>query len=135
MTYGRTTKIPNDLIVPSESSDLYLDEASYASGVKDNLSRGFEMVAKNTESRMERAKLRHDRDVVAANLEVGDFVWVHETATKKGKCKKPSAKYKESPFRTVERIDDATYKVKQMDKKKTFMVNKCRRRDAIGEKY
>jgi hypothetical protein len=71
---------------------LYLDEASYASGVKDNLSRAFEMVAKNTESRMEKAKLRHDRDVVAANLEVGDFLWVHDTTTKKGKCKKLSAK-------------------------------------------
>jgi hypothetical protein len=94
LTYGRTPKIPIDLIVPSESLDLYLDEASYASGVKDNLSRAFEMVAKNTESRMEKAKLRHDRDVVAANFEVGDFVWVHDTTTKKGKCKNKNLSYK-----------------------------------------
>jgi hypothetical protein len=126
LTYGRTPIIPIDLIVPSESLDLYLDEESYASGVKDNLRREFEMVAKNTESRMEKAKLRHDRDVVVAKFEVGDFVWVHDTTTKKGKCKKLSAKYMESPFRIVERIDDATYKVKQMGKKKTFMLNKCR---------
>jgi hypothetical protein len=55
------------------------------------------MVAKNTESRMEKAKQRHDRDEVAAKFEVGDFVRVHDSTTKKGKCKKLSAKYKESP--------------------------------------
>jgi hypothetical protein len=82
LTYGRTPKIPIDLIVPNESMDSYLDEESYASGVKDNLSRAFETVAKNTESRMEKAKQRHDRDEVAAKFEVGDFVWVHDTTTK-----------------------------------------------------
>jgi hypothetical protein len=125
LTYGRTPKIPIDLIMPDESLDLFLDEESYASGVKSNLGKAFGMVAKNTESKMMKAKLRHDRDVVAADFEVGGFVWMHDTTTKKGKCKKLSAKYKESPFRVMERIDDATYKVKQMGKKKIFMVNKC----------
>ncbi len=64
------------------------------------------MVAKNTDSRMVKAKLRHDRDVEAANFEVGDLVWEHDTTTKKGKGKKLSAKNKESRFRIVDGIDD-----------------------------
>jgi hypothetical protein len=70
MIYGRQPKLPIDIFCESTTVDLQLTPCDYASHVAKILDRAFKKVRKNTEIKMEKAKIRHDRSVRAANFDV-----------------------------------------------------------------
>jgi hypothetical protein len=74
---------------------------------------------------MDPHKIRHDRKVRACTFEVGDFVWVRDTTTTKGKIKKLSARWK-GPYVVITKISEAVYKLKNCETNRSITVNKCR---------
>ena len=61
----------------------------------------------------------------AAEFGKNDFVWVLDTATLKGVSKKLSNRWK-GPYKIIDVIDDANFRIKSLTGKKTLMVNKCK---------
>jgi hypothetical protein len=85
----------------------------------------YKQVKKNIELSVRPNKIRHDRTVRAANFKVNEYCWVLDTAKLKGVSKKLSHRWK-GPYIIVEVIDDANFKVKLVNGKKTITVNKSR---------
>jgi hypothetical protein len=110
---------------PSDKIELYLTPESYAAKLQDELPAVYEHVAKNIEMAVLPNKIRHDRKCRAATFVVGDYCWLLDTATLKGVSKKLSHRFK-GPYRVVQVIDDANFKLKTLTGKKTIIVNKSR---------
>jgi hypothetical protein len=76
LMFGRTPKVPLDLVLPSVDVDLCLDPEEYAAKIKDSLRQAYAAMEENREVNVERSKLNYDRKVTAANFELEDSVWV-----------------------------------------------------------
>ena len=63
LMYGRTPKIPIDLISPSVELSLPQNMDDYVEGMVKNLKNVFKIVIKNRNFRMNKAKIRHDRKI------------------------------------------------------------------------
>ena len=126
LMYGRKPKVPLDLIFGQLNLNLHLDPESYASEVKNNLNKSFEIVIRNRDLAMDRNKVRHDRKVRAANFEVHDLVWVLDTAKTVGKTSKLTRKWK-GPYRILAKINNSTFEVQPLKKRgKKLVINQCR---------
>ncbi len=78
-------------------------------------------------------KIRHDRNVRAALFQKNDYAWILDTAKLKGVSKKLSNRWK-GPYRITDVIDDANFKVRTINGKKTLVVNKCKLRRCFERK-
>jgi hypothetical protein len=125
LQHGRQARVPLDLMHPSDKIELYLTPESYAAKLQDELPTVYEHVAKNIEMAVLPNKIRHDRKCRAATFVVGDYCWLLDTATLKGVSKKLSHRFK-GPYRVVQVIDDANFKLKTLTGRKTIIVNKSR---------
>ena len=125
LQHGRQARVPLDLMHPSDKIELYLTPESYAAKLQDELPAVYEHVAKNIEMAVLPNKIRHDRKCRAATFVVGDYCWLLDTATLKGVSKKLSHRFK-GPYRVVQVIDDANFKLKTLTGRKTIIVNKSR---------
>jgi hypothetical protein len=65
---------------------------------------------------MEKQKILYDRKCRAANFSVDDTVWLLDTATKVGKSKKLSRKWK-GPYRILAKIFEGNFKIKPISGK------------------
>jgi transposase InsO family protein len=125
LQHGRQARVPLDLMHPSDKIELYLTPESYAAKLQDELPAVYEHVAKNIEMAVLPNKIRHDRKCRAATFVVGDSCWLLDTASLKGVSKKLSHRFK-GPYRVVQVIDDANFKLKTLTGRKTMIVNKSR---------
>ena len=134
LTYGRHPRLPLDLLTHSAKLDLYLSMNSYAEQLQTQLAAAYEKVIVNTDMSIAPHKIQHDRKTRAAIFEVDDYVWVLDTAKLKGVSKKLSNRYK-GPYKIVTVIDDANYKVKTINGKKTTIVNKARMKRCFPRRF
>lgn len=124
--YGRKPKVPLDIIFSEIDLDLNLNPNSYASEVKKTLNSAFDLVINNRDLAMSRNKVRHDREVRAANFELHDLVWVLDTAQKVGKSGKLSRKWK-GPYRILSKPSTNTYEIQPVKKRgRKLVMNQCR---------
>ena len=125
LTYGREPRMPLDLMHNNTQLELYLSTESFAYELQKQLAEAYEKVSRNTEVSVMPNKIRHDRNVRAASFAKNDFVWVLDTAKLKGISKKLSHRWK-GPYKIVDVIDDANYKIKTLNGKRSLIVNKCK---------
>ena len=87
----------------------------------------FQRVAKNRDHKMDLAKTRYDRKVVAAKFTVGDHVLIRDKTTKKGQNPKLALKYT-GPFKIVETANEHHYRLidESMKRPKVQMVHQNR---------
>ena len=123
--YGRQPKLPYDLMSHETSLDFYLSVDSYAAEVQRQIANAYATVKSNIEVAADINKIRHDRNVRAAIFKLNDYVWLLDTAKLKGVSKKLSHKFK-GPYQIVAVIDEANYKIRILNGKKSQIVNKCR---------
>lgn len=115
MIYGRQPKIPIDIFCEEKKVDLQLTPDAYASHISKVLEDAYKRVRENTELKMSKAKIRHDRNVRAANFDVNDLVWVYDPAKKPGRGRKFIKKWK-GPYRVISIIDETGYVVKPVNR-------------------
>jgi hypothetical protein len=125
LQFGRDPKLPLDLMSQRAKIELYFTPDSYATMLQNELPNVYKQVKQNIELSVKPNKIRHDRTVRAAVFKVNEYCWVLDTAKLKGVSKKLSHRWK-GPYIVVEVIDDANYKVKLVQGKKTITVNKSR---------
>ena len=95
--------------------ELQLSPENYAIKVKKQLEDAFKAVKENRNTKMDHAKLNHDRKVRAANFELNDLVWVMDSSKSPGKSKKFKKKWK-GPYKITAIINDVDHMIKTANK-------------------
>ena len=116
LTYGRKPKVPVDLIFSKINLSLHLTPKGYAEETRLTMQECFSRVIANRDTRMEKQKILYDRKCRAANFSVDDTVWLLDTATKVGKSKKLSRKWK-GPYRILAKIFEGNFKIQPISGK------------------
>ena len=111
IVYGRKPKLPVDLMFPVPELELNLDVDSYAKKTQQKLLCYYDIVVKNTDSKVSKFKFYADRNVRRVVYVVGDRVWLLNSAKKKGVSKKLSRKWT-GPFSVVEVRNENNYLIK-----------------------
>ena len=126
LMFGHKPKMPIDLIYQTPQINLKFDPDGYAEKIKETLKIAHERVRRNRDVKMLKAKLVHDRQVMAAPFKKGDAVWLKNDDTKKGQCKKFIYKWK-GLYLVTDKINDVNYIVKPLYKKgRGITVNRSR---------
>ena len=94
--FGEKPKVPIDLFyhivqdqdeLPENIPEIEIISA-YVQELQERMTAIFQRVAKNRDHKMDLAKTRYDRKVVAAKFTVGDHVLIRDKTTKKGQNRK-----------------------------------------------
>lgn len=126
LMFGHKPKMPIDLVYQTPQINLKFDPDGYAEKIKEALKIAHERVRRNRDVKMLKAKLVHDRQVMAAPFKKGDAVWLKNEETKKGQCKKFIYKWK-GPYLIIEKINDVNYIIRPLYKKgRGITVNRSR---------
>jgi hypothetical protein len=135
LIYGRKPKIPLDVICDEKKVNLQLTPEDYAENVSKVLEDIFKRVRENTGVKMDRAKIRHDRNVRAANFEISDLVWVLDSTKTVGKSKKFKKKWA-GPYKIVGIINDVDYMIKPANRNgRTRVVHQNLLKRCFGSKF
>ena len=89
---------------------------AYASTIQDELRKAYSRVSEIRDLKMDKAKLRYDRQVRAASFKLTDLVLLLDTAMKKGVCKKLSKKYR-GPYKIIAKLEECVYIIKPVANK------------------
>ena len=129
--FARTPKLPIDLFYNTDDNedtvtiDLNLRVEEYADRTQNKLKKLFKLVKNNQELKMNKAKLRYDRNVRAAKVKEGDLVLILDQGPKKGLNKKLMPRWK-GPYRVLQVISETNYKIQTINtlRKRTFVVHR-----------
>jgi hypothetical protein len=110
LVYGRQPKIPIDLVYDDVKLDLNLNE-DYALKVQTQLANAFKQVRLNRDIQMNRHKVRLDRQVRAANLNVNDYVWFLNVYKQKEKSTKFCRRWT-GPYRITKILNNVDYEIR-----------------------
>jgi hypothetical protein len=131
LMYGRKPKTPLDLFTAKPSPNFNLTIDDYAHTTKQMLKLAYDKVHTNTTSRMNTAKMRHDRTIRADSFKQGDLVMRIVDQIKPGTVKAFSEKWK-GPYRVVEKINESLYAIKLVgNKTHKRIVNKIKLKRAM----
>ena len=82
---GRQAKIPVEFIDHNVIIDLPLTKDDYTEQLQTNLKAAYTTIHKNTAHRIDKARIRHERQVAGCEFKRGDKVWCLNQKKKKGK--------------------------------------------------
>jgi len=129
---GREQKIPSDLFDEEIIIELPFNNVEYVAQLKNNftnVNKLIELIETNRSFQMNKAKIRHDRNVVGCNFKKGDKVWKLIESRKKGITSSIAAK-QDGPYTIIEILNNGQdYIIKQDNKRsrpKTINRSKLR---------
>ena len=109
LMFGRQVKLPVDLMygttLGKESAVM-----EYVKNLKDGLLEAYALVRDRCETEHKRQKSIYDRKVHGEPYSEGDLVWLYTPAVPSGQSRKLHRPWK-GPYKVVERLGDATYKL------------------------
>lgn len=111
MMLGREICLPTDLVFRPPKEDKTEDEHVFVTELKENIRKTHEFARKKLQTNQEYMKKDYDLNVRKNEYKPGDFVYILETATRKGRNKKLDPPWK-GPGIVVQRITSYVYKLK-----------------------
>ena len=124
MMLGREVNTPADLMFPpkhhGEQSLPQQSPHEYIQGLVSTMERAHETARQSMKTASNRMKRNYDLRILERNYEVGDTVYLLDTATVKGKCKKLSPPWK-GPAVIVSKLSSYHFRVKLRNA--VFVVN------------
>ena len=109
LMFGRQVKLPVDLMYgTTQGKETAVME--YVKNLKDGLLEAYALVRDRCETEHKRQKSIYDRKVHGEPYSEGDLVWLYTPAVPSGQSRKLHRPWK-GPYKVVERLGDATYKL------------------------
>eukprot|EP00731_Ephydatia_muelleri_P022337 Em0014g928a len=109
LMFGRQVKLPVDLMYgTTQGKETAVME--YVKNLKDGLLEAYALVRDRCETEHKRQKSIYDRKVHGEPYSEGDIVWLYTPAVPSGQSRKLHRPWK-GPYKVVERLGDATYKL------------------------
>ena len=111
MMLGREINMPADLMFGQGTTSVELDSNSYVRQLQDTLKNVHELDRAQLKTSQQRAKRDYDVHINERAYKKGDVVYILDTASKKGKCRKLSPSWK-GPGAITEKLTPYLYRVK-----------------------
>ena len=108
---GRETSQPADLMFGEGQVKTYSGNDEYVMGLENAIKNAREVARKTLNSTQKKMKRDYDVKILEKQYEKGDVVYVLDTASIKGKCRKLSPAWK-GPGIVLERLTPYIYKIK-----------------------
>ena len=118
LVYGRRAKLPIDLFQKDINIHLELTPEEYSKNLQQVLLSSFENVITNTNSKVDKMKLNHDRSVRVTSYNVNDLVWLHNDKDGKVKLHKKWI----GPYKIVEKVNELNYAIKNLNKRSRRII-------------
>ena len=109
MMLGREVNQPVDLLFPTKATEMSADQ--YVAELQKSLKKAHDVARRNLKTTQERMKRDYDLKTYVRVYDVGDPVYILDTATIKGQCKKLSPPWK-GPGIVVNKFTPYLYRVK-----------------------
>ena len=116
---GREVTIPAQLMFPHPVGKT-MDVNEYLNNLTSNMEKAHEIARKNLQTSSKRTKRNYDLRVLERQYQKGDVVYILDTATIKGRCKKLSSPWK-GPAVIIEKLTAYLYRIKL--RKAEFVTN------------
>ena len=107
---GREINLPADLMFPQAILKA-CDEDDYVSKLTSRIQTAHDTARTKLQSNLERMKRDYDVRILTRNYDEGDIVYLLDSATVKGKCKKLSSPWK-GPGLIVKKISASLFRIK-----------------------
>ena len=115
MVFGREITLPMKAFIQEpivkEAVDG-MDEENYVSKLKQKLTEIHDLGRRKLKQSIIHQKKHYDIRAKSKSYKEGQAVWLHDTSTKVGVCKKLSYRWK-GPYVVLKKIDDLTYMIKR----------------------
>ena len=85
LMYGRDPQLPTDVLLVPEPERQYVDIQDFRSEMVMGVSRAWKLARENIERAQKYQKIQHDKHAKDPNFKLGNRVFVHMPAEKKGK--------------------------------------------------
>ena len=88
LMFGREARLPVDVVYGSPPDETFESPSEFALKLRDRLADAYKLVRNNTDVEQKRQKLLYDRRTQVSPYTVGDQVWLHSPAVRRGKSRK-----------------------------------------------
>ena len=105
LMYGRDPQLPTDAILVPEPERKYVEVQDFRSEMVMGISQAWKLARENIEQAQKYQKSQHDKHAKDPNFKLGDRVFVHMPAEKRGKAYKFARTF-HGPFRVVELLEN-----------------------------
>ena len=131
MMFGRETKLPVDLTTASLDDEKSDEEEDYAYQLRTRIRGAHKRAEECLGKSAVRQKTAYNRKSNDHKLQVGDFVWLHDPAKKKGVSPKLQLRWK-GPFLIVSKLSDVTMRIQMSPRAKPMVVHVDRLKPCHG---
>ena len=133
MVMGREVSLPIDLVAPPLPPDVDVDnETEYVEILRTRLRQIHNVARKHMTQAMRSQKRHYDRNAKDIRYKVGDIVWLHCPARKKGRSPKLARPWK-GPYLILTKLSDVNYRIQMSPKSKMEIVHADRLKSCIGK--
>ena len=131
MMLGREIRLPIDLTTSSLEDEEDLDGTDYAQQLRSKFRNAHKRAKECLDKSAVRQKKAYDRKSENHQLQVGDFVWLHDPARKKGISPKLQLRWK-GPYLVVSKLSDVTLRIQSSSRAKPIVVHVDRLKPCHG---
>ncbi len=123
---GRQTEIPIDLVVgPPPGDEDKMDLPEYVQKLKDKIEYTHDVIRKSSIIATDTQKRSYDHRVTKEKYKVGDAVWLHNPARRRGLSPKLSRPW-EGPFTVTAKLSDVTFRIQKSARSRPKVVHSNR---------
>jgi hypothetical protein len=123
MMLGREAELPIDIVMGHPEEGVKEgNQHEYVDKMKEKMTWVHDMARESIQLKSDHQKRNYDLRAKPLRFEVGDAVWLHNPARKKGVSPKLSRPW-EGPFKVVKRLSDVTYRIQKSVKTKPKVVH------------
>ena len=122
LVFGRQARIPIDVMFPTNKPEA-TTHSEFATALRKTLESAYELVRKKTGMGHARQKEYYDQKIHGKPFQIGDQVWLHSPAIRRGQSKKLRHPWT-GPWQVVKRLSDAVYRIRSLkDRRKRTVVH------------
>lgn len=112
--FGQEMVLPVDIMLGIDNGQKFQSVNDYVAGLAESLSTVVEAVKRHQNQASNQQKTCADFRANFHYYVVGELVWIHNKARKRGVCPKLQRRFK-GPFKILERVSDVLYKVQPLE--------------------
>ena len=122
LMFGREARLSVDVVYGSPPDETYESPSEFALKLRDRLADAYKLVRNNTDVEQKRQKLLlYDRRTQVSPYTVGDQVWLHSPAVRRGKSRKLHRPW-QGPYEIIKVLSDVIYRIRSANNKRKRLV-------------
>ena len=113
LMFGRQARMPLDIVLGAAPSPSATTAPEYVADLQSSLTTAYEHVRNRMGQQLQQQKTHYDSKVQGRPFQVGDLVWLHNPAVKRGQSRKLHRPWS-GPLKVLSRLSDTTYRLQHV---------------------